>query len=486
MEIATPEILEAPAYWHARWLLERGLALVYLVAFVAILDQWRPLLGERGLMPVPELLATTHRRPVSLLRFGYSDRLATTLAWIGVVLAALVLAGVPQAGPWWLTTSTWLVLWVLYLSFVEVGRIWYAFGWETLLLEAGVLVAFLGPAEAAPPWLTLLLVRWLLFRVEFGAGLIKLRGDACWRKLTCLDHHHETQPLPGPLSRHFHHLPRSLHRMEVAGNHVAQLIVPFGLFLPQPIAGICGLVIVVTQGWLMLSGNFAWLNLLTLVLAAAAFSDGWFTWSPLSVPEPLASTPSGLLLVTIGLAIVVVVLSLRGPVPNLLARRQRMNASHDPLRLVNSYGAFGSVTRVRHELEIEATRAPDPGADGATWVAYRFRAKPGDPTRRPRQIAPYHLRLDWLMWFAAMDPVPTRNVWFTRLLDHLLRADPQLLRLLSHDPNAGSPPTAVRVVRYRYRFASSRERRETGAIWLRDQRQVVVDPVVRASPPSNR
>jgi hypothetical protein len=305
MEMAATDLLDAPSYWHARWLLERGVALVYLLAFVAILDQWRPLLGERGITPATELLqryargGTKRRRgsgtqrsrgggtprgrgsgasgPVSLFRFGYRDGMATALAWVGIVLAGLVLAGVPQAGPWWLTTSTFLVLWVLYLSFVEVGRIWYAFGWETLLLEAGVLVAFLGPADAAPPWLTLLLIRWLLFRVEFGAGLIKLRGDPCWRTLTCTEYHHETQPLPGPLSRWFHHLPRPLHRAEVAGNHVAQLVAPFGLFLPQPIAGVAGLVIVVTQAWLMLSGNFAWLNLLTIVLAAAAFSDGWFS-----------------------------------------------------------------------------------------------------------------------------------------------------------------------------------------------------------------
>jgi hypothetical protein len=511
MEMAATDLLDAPSYWHARWLLERGVALVYLLAFVAILDQWRPLLGERGITPATELLqryarggtkrrrgSGTHRSrgggtprgrgsgasgPVSLFRFGYRDGMATALAWVGIVLAGLVLAGVPQAGPWWLTTSTFLALWVLYLSFVEVGRIWYAFGWETLLLEAGVLVAFLGPADAAPPWLTLLLIRWLLFRVEFGAGLIKLRGDPCWRTLTCTEYHHETQPLPGPLSRWFHHLPRPLHRAEVAGNHVAQLVAPFGLFLPQPIAGVAGLVIVVTQAWLMLSGNFAWLNLLTILLAAAAFSDGWFEWSPVTIPEALAAVPSSLLATSVLLAGVVVVLSLRGPVPNLFSPTQRMNASHDRLRLVNSYGAFGSVTKVRHELQIEATRDPDPLAGQARWEAYRFRAKPGDPTRTPRQIAPYHLRLDWLLWFAAMDPMPSRLGWFPRLLDHLLEADPLVLRLLAHDPNGGAPPTAVRVVRFRYRYATRDERRHRGpdgkrATWVRERPEVVIQPVV--------
>ena len=100
------------------------------------------------------------------------------------------------------------------------------FGWESLLLEVGFLAVFLGNDDVAPPILVLFLLRWILFRVEFGAGLIKMRGDACWRKLTCLDYHHETQPMPGPLSWFFHHLPRPLHRVEVAANHVTQLARP--------------------------------------------------------------------------------------------------------------------------------------------------------------------------------------------------------------------------------------------------------------------
>ena len=113
----------------------------------------------------------------------------------------------------------------------------------------------------------MLLLRWLLFRLEFGAGLIKLRGDQCWRDLTCLDYHHETQPMPGPLSWYFHRLPRPLHKVEVAANHLTQLVVPFALFTPQPVAGIAAGVMIVTQLWLVASGNFAWLNWLAIVLA---------------------------------------------------------------------------------------------------------------------------------------------------------------------------------------------------------------------------
>src|SRR5690606_7241492 len=136
--------------------------------------------------------------------------------------------------------------------------LWYAFGWESLLLEAGFLAIFLGNDSVGPPLLVLLAARWLLFRVEFGAGLIKLRGDPCWRNLTCLYYHHETQPMPGPLSWLFHQLPRPLHRVEAAANHVAQLVVPFGLFAPQPVASVAAGIVIVTQLWLVLSGNFSW------------------------------------------------------------------------------------------------------------------------------------------------------------------------------------------------------------------------------------
>jgi hypothetical protein len=479
---------EADGYLLARTLLQRGVALVYLLAFVNVLAQWRPLLGERGLLPVPAFLARVPpRRAPSLFHWRYSDRLAMLLAALGALVSTGLLVGLPQAGPPWVTMACFALLWALYLSFVNAGQVFYGFGWESLLLEAGFLAIFLGSGELAPSWLVLLAFRWLLVRVELGAGLIKLRGDDCWRRLTCTEHHHETQPLPGPLSWRFHHLPRWAHRLEVGANHVVQLVVPFGLLLPQPVAGAAATLIVLTQTWLLMSGNFAWLNLVTIVLALSAVPDAWLTWVPDAVAgfEGVAAveapaTPAWYGALTVGVAALIVWRS-RHPVANLLSPRQRMNASHDPFRLVNSYGAFGSVTRVRHELVIEATDVePASGpsvADEGVWRAYELRGKPGDPRRRPPQVAPYHLRLDWLMWFAAMGPAPGHEPWLRRLLQRLLDADPGVLRLLRHAPLGERPPTAVRVLRYRYRFATPAERRERGTWWVRDQRTEVIPPV---------
>ena len=267
----------APEYWLGRLVLERGVAALYLIAFVAAARQFRALIGEHGMLPVPRFLAAqSFWKTPSVFHLRYSDRLFTSVSWFGAALAAAIVAGAADLAPLWAAMLMWLALWVLYLSIVNVGQTWYAFGWESLLLESGFLTIFLGNDRFAPPVLTLWLARLLLFRVEFGAGLIKMRGDPCWRNLTCLYYHHETQPMPGPLSWFFHHLPKPLHRIEVAGNHFAQLIVPFGLFAPQPVAGVAAAIIVVTQLWLVASGNFAWLNWLTILLAFSAIDQSWF------------------------------------------------------------------------------------------------------------------------------------------------------------------------------------------------------------------
>ncbi|MGY1844531.1 lipase maturation factor family protein [Modestobacter sp. SYSU DS0875] len=465
-----------PDAWLSRLVVTRGVAVVYLLAFIAALRQGPALLGTHGLTPVPRFLRhSSFRRAPSLFHWRWSDGLFAGVCWTGIALSLAVLTGLADRlpVPGWM--ALWLALWGLYLSIVNVGQIWYGFGWETLLLETGFLMVFLGPAHVAPPTLVLWLLAWLLFRLEFGAGLIKLRGDRCWRDLTCLDFHHETQPMPGPLSWWFHRLPPRLHRVETLANHVTQLVVVFGLLAPQPVASAAALVVVVTQGYLVISGNFAWLNWLTLVLALGLIDGSWYAAVlPVDPPAQLDSPP-WFAAVSIALTVLVAVLSV-APVRNLLSRQQRMNTSFDPLRLVNSYGAFGSVTRVRRELVVEAT--DDPGPD-AVWREYEFRGKPGDPYRRPPQWAPYHLRLDWLMWFVALSPAYGRS-WLTAFLGKLLDADPATLRLLRSAPFGDRPPSAVRVLVYRYRFTTRAERRESGAFWHRSYERELVPPVTRA------
>ena len=449
----------APEYWLSRLVFQRGLAAVYLVAFLGAALQFRALLGERGMLPVPRFVALVpFRRAPSVFHLHYSDRFFAAWAWTGCAVSAALVAGVDRQLPLWGCMLLWLVPWALYLSIVNVGQTWYSFGWESLLLEVGFLAVFLGNDKVAPPVVVLFLLRWLLFRVEFGAGLIKMRGDACWRKLTCLDYHHETQPMPGPLSWFFHHLPRPFHRVEVAANHVTQLIVPVLLFTPQPIATAAASLMILTQLWLVLSGNFAWLNWVAIVVALSVVEFP-------TTPPDVAGPPLWYEIVVLAVAAGLVALSYR-PARNLVSPRQVMNRSFDPLHLVNTYGAFGSVSRLRHEVVIEGT-ADEVPRENSDWREYEFKGKPGDVRHWPRQFAPYHLRLDWLMWFVGLSP-SYAGAWFTGLMERLLENDRDTLRLLRSSPfPPDAPPRYVRARLYRYRYTTWRELRETGACWER-------------------
>jgi hypothetical protein len=448
-----------PEYWLSRLVFQRALAVLYLVAFLGAALQFRALIGERGMLPVPRFVERVpFRHAPSVFHLRYSDRLFALWSWTGCAVSVALIAGLDSQLPLWGGMVLWLVPWALYLSIVNVGQTWYSFGWESLLLEVGFLAVFLGNDEVAPPVVVLFLLRWVLFRVEFGAGLIKMRGDACWRKLTCLDYHHETQPMPGPLSWFFHHLPKPFHRVEVAANHVTQLVIPVLLFAPQPIATAAASLMILTQLWLVLSGNFAWLNWITIVLALSALEIP--TTAPHVAPAPLWYE-----VLVLAVATGLVALSYR-PARNLISRRQVMNRSFDPLHLVNTYGAFGSVSRVRHEVVVEGT-ADDMPREDSEWREYVFKGKPGDPCRWPRQFAPYHLRLDWLMWFAALSPAYA-GAWFSGFVERLLENDRDTLRLLRHSPfPADAPPRYIRARLYRYRFTTWRELRETRACWHR-------------------
>ena len=225
------------SYWYSRLVFERGLALIYLIAFIAVVNQFVPLLGEHGLLPVSRFIeAVPFRASPSLFYFRATDGVFRAAGWLGVLLSLVALSGLVQQRSAVAAGIVWALLWLLYLSFVNVGQTFYGFGWESLLLEVGFFTILAGAATTPPPTILNWIYRWTLFRLMFGAGLIKLRGDACWRDLTCLDYYFETQPIPNPLSWYFHWLPRPVLHGGVVFNHVAELIVPFG-YLPAATAG---------------------------------------------------------------------------------------------------------------------------------------------------------------------------------------------------------------------------------------------------------
>jgi hypothetical protein len=359
---------------------------------------------------------------------------------------------------------TWAGVWVLYLSFVNIGQIFYGFGWEDILLEAGFFAIFLGGRSIRTPIVVMYLLRWLEFRVMFGAGLIKLRGDPCWRNLTCLDYHYETQPMPNPLTWYFHVGPAWTHKAGVAFNHFSELLVPFCYFLPQPIATIAAIITIIFQGLIFASGNLSWLNFLTMVLAIPAIDGRWLA-PILLIPERIPElTPPVFRWMVICLAVVICWLSI-APISNLLSARQVMNTSYNPLHLAGTYGAFGSVTKHRFEIVVEGT-SDDVITQSTQWKEYEFKGKPTDIRRMPPQIAPYHLRLDWLMWFAAMSGYQD-HPWFINFMAKLLKNDKPVLSLLRSNPFPDQPPKFVKAELYEYHFATPEMHKKTGQWWVR-------------------
>ena len=467
-----------------RLLIQRGMAAIYLVAFLTVIRQFKPLLGEHGLLPVPEYLRrTTWRATPSLFHLRYSDRLLDVVAWSGLILSTLALLGLTEDGPITLSVTVWLVLYALYLSIVNVGQKFFGFGWESMLLEAGFFTAFLGPPHTQPTIIPIFILRWMLFRTEMGAGLIKLRHDPCWRDLTCLYYHYETQPLPNPLSWYFHRMPKSMHRFSALVSHFIQVIVPFGLFAPQPIAAIAGALLIFQQLILIVSGNYSWLNWLTVILGFSAFDDRIVSRVLPVHMHALVPRPVAFEVILYLLAAVTIALSIK-PALNLISPRQLMNYSYNPFHLVGAYGAFGQVGRERYEIIIEGTN--DRVITLATqWCEYCFKAKPGDLRRTPPQIAPYHLRLDWLIWFLPFSVVvtpsgirvPGYSRGFFNFIQRLLTNDRAVQNLMGPNPFPNRPPTFTRALFYRYRYTTPEQKRQTGAWWTRQLLGTYLPPI---------
>ena len=472
------------SYWLTRFVILRLLGFVYAIAFLVAARQLVPLIGHRGLTPADFYLSSIHAELGSrtegmlhlptLFWFGCTDLGMSIFAWVGFALSLIVLSGYANA-------ILLTVLWGMYMSIVHIGQIWYGYGWEIQLLESGFLSIFLCPLldgrpfpNSRPPILVFWLFRWLGFRIMVGAGLIKLRGDECWRDLTCMYYHYETQPIPSPISRYLHFLPQWFHKLEVLWNHFVELIVPWFSFGPRQARHFAGVLLVIFQVILIISGNLSFLNYLTIIPFLACFDD---TFLRRVLPKSLvkraeeAATRSHSSRVNNGIAVALSILVAWlsvAPVLNLVGGRQLMNYSFDPLDLVNTYGAFGTVGRERDEIIFEGTE--DAVITGETkWKEYEFVAKPGDPDRRPAFIAPYQPRIDWQIWFAAMAS-PGDYPWTFHFVWKLLHNDPDTLSLLANNPFPDKPPHYIRSRLYRYRFAPLEEkgwwRRELISEWL--------------------
>lgn len=468
-----------PTYWLTRFMILRLLGVIYAVAFLVVINQIVPLIGAHGLLPVDMFLKQISQalgsggagfvRLPSVFWLWHSDAALLTVAWIGFILSCIVVAGYTNA-------PLLGVLWFLYMSIVHVGQDWYSYGWEIQLTETGFLAIFLCPLldmrpfpRRAPPIPIIVLFRWLSFRIMLGSGLIKLRGSQMWRNGTALYYHFETQPIPGPLSRWFHFLPRVILKVGVWFNFLAEIVAPFFIFFPKIGRHIAGAVIILFQFTIILSGNLSFLNWLTILPTLACFDDGF--WAKL-LPKALVNKaktaadnaePSTHMLTTAWSVTVIIALLSIQPALNLLSPGQVMNSSFDPLDLVNTYGAFGTVGQERDNIIFEGTNDDTTGGK-ANWKPYIYKGLPVLLDKRPPQIAPYQLHLDWQMWFASMSTAD-QYPWTYNLVWKLLHNDPGAVSLFAENPFPKKPPRYIRAEIYRYKFVQPGN--PQGLFWTR-------------------
>ncbi len=449
----------------SRWWFLRLVGMTYVIAFISFRVQAEGLIGASGISPLPDFLTAVkdqvggqaYRLVPTLCWLDSSDRFVRMLCDSGALAGLLVMTGFLQA-----VGLIWCFL--AYLSIQVAGQQFTGFQWDILLLETGFIAILWAPASVRPRplqedlssqigrWLVL----WLLFRLMFTSGYVKLAsGDPAWRSLTALSFHYETQPLPTWPAWFAHHLPLWAHKVSCLVMFAIELGFPWLIVVPHPRARVVAFIAFTgLMALISLTGNYGFFNLLTVLLCLPLLRDDH--WPRAIAVLQGSGTPSrnwpvrliAPFTVIVGLSGLVVACSQTGllrswPRPVMALYEQVAN-----LRIVNGYGLFAVMTTERNEITIEGS------TDGRHWIAYPFKWKPVAPASRPAFVAPHMPRLDWQMWFAALD-TPRRNPWLGGLCIRLLEGEPSVLRLLASDPFSGKPPGSVRATIRRYRFSPS-------------------------------
>ncbi len=466
----------------ARDLYIRLLGFVYLFAFVSMAVQVTGLVGEDGILPANVLLERAKWR-LGLERFhllptlfwlGSEDLFLKAVCWGGAALSILLVLGR-------VSTVVYFVLWFFYLSLSVVGGDFMSFQWDALLLEQGLLAFFLTAPrwlpqkiEARPPSrIAVWLHQWLLFRLMFSSGVVKLAsGDPAWRSLTALQYHYETQPLPHVLSWHAHHWPAVVHTLEALGMFVVELVLPFFIFFgPRFCRLLSFLGFVGLQAAIMLTGNYCFFNLqvlaLCLFLLWGQSQNGTVPfWDCPKMGLSHRCWPRWVLVPFLVITVFLTSIPLISRLYPGMVWPTPVKAVYGwflPFRSFNAYGLFAVMTKDRPEIIVEGSD------DAIDWKPYAFKYKPGDPGKAPRWNMPHQPRLDWQMWFAALDDYRA-HPWFMLFCQRLLEGSRDVLALLEENPFPERPPRYIRADVYQYKFTTPQEREETGHWWKRERR----------------
>jgi lipase maturation factor 1 len=475
-------------HFVSRWMFLRLLGLAYLVAFVSLWLQVDGLIGSNGILPARDLLQevsgvvgrSRYWWLPTLFWLAPSDGMLHALCATGCVLAGLLVIGVAPV-------PCLAGLWAAYLSLEAIGQEFLSFQWDILLLETGFLAIFVAPLTLRPsiereppaPATVVWLLRWLLFRLMFSSGAVKLlSGDPTWKNLTALEYHYWTQPLPTWIGWYANLLPAWCQQLSCALMFAIELGAPcliWGGSIPRRIAFAS---LVALQILILLTGNYCFFNLLTIALCVLLLDDAaWPVWvrnrftsagTVRSVAWPnWILAPVAALVVTLSVLQMFSLSRLGLEWPDAV---QMLRGVASPLRIVNSYGLFAVMTTTRPEIILEGSD------DGTTWAEYEFRWKPGDLSRAPAFVEPHQPRLDWQMWFAALGR-PEQSPWFVIFVYRLLEGSKEVAHLLAVNPFPDRPPRYARAVLYQYTFTDLAERRATGHWWKRERQGLYLPQV---------
>uniref|UniRef100_A0A9J8D279 Lipase maturation factor n=1 Tax=Cyprinus carpio carpio TaxID=630221 RepID=A0A9J8D279_CYPCA len=265
------------------------LSAIYMFAFASLYVQIPGLYGNEGVLPARWQLRVSGKSVVeqlkdspTLLWFGPRLGLDTQQCMELLSLTGALLSLMTLALPVLRDCRVFLVLWILYLSLYQVGQVFLYFQWDNLLLETGFLAILIAPMKM--PWstkerlhdnVTFWLARWLLFRLMFASGVVKLTSRCpTWWGLTALTYHYETQCIPTPLAWFAHQLPAWFQKLSVVGTFVIEIAVPFMFFSPIRRHRLAAFYVqVLIQVFIILSGNYNFFNILTITLCMSLLDD---------------------------------------------------------------------------------------------------------------------------------------------------------------------------------------------------------------------